>query len=90
MSSYYYSRTKGSITKRCIVTIEPCINVESAIYEFLTKSKNISLEAIKIKYQISEIEPACEGCLYGWCGQREHMDCPYGCLHDRNTCTFCT
>jgi hypothetical protein len=84
MSSYYYSRTKGGVTKRCLITIELNIDVEGAIYEALAKCKQVPLD-----YKITDIEPACEGCLNEYLGQRDHMLCPYGCLHDRNSCILC-
>lgn len=92
MPSYYYSRLKGasSSIKECIVTIEPCNDVESAIYQFLSETKNIPLEHIKDYYTVSEIEPACIGCFNESFSQEDHMECPYGCLHDRNTCDLCS
>jgi hypothetical protein len=82
MSSYFYSRTKDSTSKRCLITLEPTTDVELAIYDYLRKNK-------QSQYTISEIEPACEGCLNEYLGQRDHMMCPYGCLHDPITCTLC-
>lgn len=89
MSSYYYSRTKGTTTKCCVARIEPTTDVEMGIYEYLSKRKGIALEDIKLRYIISKIKPACDGCLNEYLGQQDHMDCPYGCLHDRDTCTVC-
>ena len=34
-------------------------------------------------------ENKCTGCLIGACGQEAHMDCPYGCLHDKKECILC-
>jgi hypothetical protein len=84
MSFYFYSRTKDSLTKRCLVSIEPTTDVELAIYDYLRKNKQDPSQ-----YLISEIEPACEGCLNEYLGQKDHMSCPYGCLHDANNCTLC-
>lgn len=43
-------------------------------------------------YEISNIEPAptCQGCLYDCMGQRDHMECNTGCLHDPIMCGNCT
>lgn len=91
MSTYYYRRQKNCNmeSKRCLITVEPSLDVETAIYESLAKCKSILFDDIKTQYCISEIEPACDGCLNDCFGQEDHMACPYGCLHDRTTCTFC-
>ena len=31
----------------------------------------------------------CEGCVLNMGGQRSHMECPDGCLHDKEGCDFC-
>lgn len=43
------------------------------------------------RWWIDSIEPTsdCEGCRYDCPGQRDHMDCPTGCLHDTLTCSLC-
>ncbi len=46
-----------------------------------------SLDEIKTKYTISNITKVeCEGCIYNYPGQIEHMTCPTGCLHDHSLC----
>ena len=37
---------------------------------------------------IREVE-LCDGCYLEKGGQNEHMECPYGCLHDKSECDFC-
>ncbi len=31
----------------------------------------------------------CDGCINGSCGQRSHMECPRGCLHEPSECKVC-
>ena len=55
------------------------------------KEQMISLYEISQKYIITDIEltPDCYGCLYDSPGQRDHMECPTGCLHDVTKCYTC-
>jgi len=43
------------------------------------------------RYAIIGIEETsgCQGCVYDAPGQRDHMECPGGCLHTRDLCDFC-
>ena len=56
------------------------------------KESMCSLYEISQMYKVSDIEiaPNCIGCLYDCNGQRDHMECPTGCLHERNLCLICT
>jgi len=53
--------------------------------------KSHTLEMIKAKYSLSliEIAPACYGCRYDRPGQRDHMECSTGCLHNPDICENC-
>jgi hypothetical protein len=31
----------------------------------------------------------CEGCIDNKCDQESHMECPSGCLHDKELCDNC-
>jgi len=55
------------------------------------KEQLASLYEICKCYTISNIEiaPNCLGCIYECPGQRDHMQCPTGCLHDPSTCYEC-
>lgn len=55
------------------------------------KERLASLYEVSKKYAITNIEPApdCYGCLYDCPGQRDHMECPGGCLHDTTLCDIC-
>ena len=57
----------------------------------LLKKSMCSLYEIVHTYKISDIEkaPLCYGCLYDCMGQKDHMDCITGCLHDPNMCYLC-
>jgi len=35
------------------------------------------------------IPQSCEGCKWDCPAQRDHMDCPGGCLHDSENCEVC-
>ena len=56
------------------------------------KEQLSSLYEISNKYIISDIEqvPNCHGCIYDLGGQKDHMGCPTGCLHDSTSCIFCS
>jgi len=58
----------------------------------LLKDEMSSLFEIVNKYKISDIEvaPLCNGCLNNSMGQRDHMDCNTGCLHDPKMCYLCS
>jgi len=55
------------------------------------RKKLCSLNEIREKYEITNIElaPSCCGCLNDCCGQNDHMECPTGCLHDKESCSVC-
>lgn len=55
------------------------------------KNKMCSIYEILHKYTINDIElaPDCYGCLHDSPGQRDHMECPTGCLHSKYTCSYC-
>lgn len=59
----------------------------------LTKLKEAmaSLYEISQIYEISDVTlaPDCVGCIYDSPGQRDHMECPTGCLHEIQLCTSC-
>jgi len=38
---------------------------------------------------IKILEETCEGCKWNCPAQRDHMECPGGCLHDKKDCKFC-
>jgi hypothetical protein len=52
----------------------------------------VSLYEISEKYSISDIElaPNCYGCLYDLPGQKDHMECPTGCLHYASSYHVCS
>lgn len=54
-------------------------------------SSMASMYEISKVYTIYDIElaPKCIGCRYNWMGQRDHMQCPDGCLHDHKYCGEC-
>jgi hypothetical protein len=100
MSYYkYYISKKDSNNKKLssplIVFIEDnsIISIQEKIYKNLEKKKNKSFDEVVSKYQILNIEPItnpnCDGCLYSASGQRDHMDCPNGCLHEKDMCLIC-
>ena len=47
--------------------------------------------AVTKRYAIVGIEETsgCQGCVYDAPGQRDHMECPDGCLHMKDMCDFC-
>jgi len=55
-------------------------------------SSMCSLDEIVDKYYITNIEliTSCYGCLNERLGQKDHMECDIGCLHDPNTCFNCS
>lgn len=57
----------------------------------LLKQQMASLHEISGLYTISNIElaPDCYGCINDCGGQRDHMECPTGCLHDSTHCFSC-
>lgn len=48
------------------------------------------LELSQEKYE-TKIEKLsdCYGCAYECGGQKDHDECPDGCLHDQTSCSFC-
>lgn len=53
-----------------------------------------SMYEITHKYNITNVEAApdstkCYGCLYDCMGQKDHMECNTGCLHDPQFCYTC-
>lgn len=48
----------------------------------------ISMDEVKAHYSILHVEKShpCYGCINDCCGQRDHMECPTGCLHDAEMC----
>jgi hypothetical protein len=50
----------------------------------------ISSEEFHLKFKVVIDKYNCEGCECGSLGQLAHMDCPYGCLHDYQDCSFCS
>lgn len=52
------------------------------------KEQMASLYEISQLYHICDIKvaPDCYGCLYDCGGQRDHMECPTGCLHNSQEC----
>jgi len=57
----------------------------------LLENQLASIYEITKLYKISNIIPApnCQGCLENCLGQKDHTDCPTGCLHDQDTCPLC-
>jgi hypothetical protein len=55
------------------------------------KAQMASMYEIQANYAFSDIEiaPNCYGCLHDCPGQRDHMECPSGCLHSPDTCFTC-
>lgn len=51
-----------------------------------------SLYEIQQQYKICDIEvaPDCPGCLFDCPGQKDHMQCNIGCLHNPMTCDCCS
>ena len=57
--------------------IEP--TVEIARKFFSSKECTIRIEKLS----------DCYGCAHENCGQKNHMECPTGCLHDKTSCWHC-
>jgi len=97
MLNYLYTIVKedGNRKRKIIHLDEVCEDIEHRIYkEILEKksgTKNVSEDEIIRKYKIYDIEvtESCFGCVNGCCGQKDHMECPSGCLHDMKTCATC-
>lgn len=55
--------------------------------EFLREGKHSNF----FEWNVSHIqeEVRCSGCLYNSLGQMDHMEHPYGCLHDPAYCEEC-
>lgn len=55
------------------------------------KEQLASIYEIRNNYEISNIEiaPDCYGCIHDRPGQRDHMECPTGCLHTPELCFTC-
>lgn len=91
MAILHYAYCKRSdVNRNCIYTLS------CSIQKSLTEEENFK-EAYKHlekhidtpqKYFIFKVqkEPFCQGCLYNCLAQRDHMDCPNGCLHDPEFC----
>ncbi len=55
-------------------------------------SKRVPMYAVYDAYAITGVEiveEPCEGCREGYPGQKGHMECPGGCLHDSENCDVC-
>lgn len=57
----------------------------------LLKEAMASMYEVSHMYSLSNIElaPQCFGCLNNRPGQRDHMECPTGCLHNKDYCHYC-
>lgn len=55
------------------------------------KQEMASLYEISQMYKITDVKlaPSCIGCIYDCPGQRDHMECPSGCLHQKEFCLLC-
>ena len=51
----------------------------------------VPMNVLKSRYIIKDIreEIGCAGCCYESLGQLIHMDCPNGCLHEKEDCAVC-
>ncbi len=59
----------------------------------LKAEKDIPMYVVYDTYTITGVtilKDQCEGCIMDWGGQRGHMQCPEGCLHDKEDCDECT
>ena len=73
--------------------------LSSTIYDRIDKKSSFEevtniifpLDNIKSRFIIYDIREiyGCMGCCYESLGQKEHMDCPAGCLHTSQTCSLC-
>ena len=55
-------------------------------------SKKVPMYVVYDTYAITGVEiveELCEGCREGYPGQKGHMECPGGCLHDSESCDVC-
>ena len=98
MSYYKYYISKKTLNCRKLsgpfsIFIEDNTSIQEKIYKHLEKIKNQSFDKVVSKYEILNIEsiknPNCEGCLYNTSRQRDHMNCPDGCLHEKDICLYC-
>jgi len=62
------------------------------VYENYGKDAMASMYEVVEMFTLFDIElvKQCYGCENNLPGQNEHMDCEGGCLHDANTCKYCT
>ena len=49
----------------------------------------MSLPAGRYTTKIEKLSD-CYGCAYECGGQKDHMECPSGCLHDKTSCFECS
>lgn len=70
-----------------ISAVEIRINTGENIYD---RAISAMSEEIEKEYKILSITevPLCDGCYYESGGQRAHMGCPDGCLHDPEECGY--
>lgn len=54
---------------------------------FKRKDRNYNIKINMDDFIINE--NLCEGCLCDSLSQRDHILCPYGCLHDKKICNLC-
>lgn len=65
-------------------------------YEYLqkeTSEEQKPLYRVYDTYALTELRvttESCEGCALGCGGQKDHMECPGGCLHDPSNCINCS
>ena len=66
-------------------------NIQDQIYDNLfVKYGYKNIDEMKSCYCIIGIVKIdCQGCIYDYPGQLDHMQCPTGCLHYYKTCNFC-
>lgn len=57
----------------------------------LLKGQLASLYELSERYEVKDIKlaPSCYGCIFERPGQRDHMECNTGCLHDSLLCEVC-
>ena len=65
----------------------------TCLQEILTlkAGTTVSMKTVRKTYNIVGITilEHCEGCALDLGGQLSHMECPDGCLHDKEGCDFC-
>lgn len=92
MSTFQYTMQHGETDKKIshFCTFDSNNNIIKECWEDFSRRCSKDIHELALEYELIDLQQIrCFGCINGCCGQKDHMECDTGCLHDPKNCDIC-